>query len=104
GSFGGGINQGNYAGSFTNLSNSILAGNTGVFGGSDDFRGVVGGDYNLVQNAGSQGNFGSNSITGIDPNLGALADNGGPTHTMALQSNSQAINAGDPSFDIGVTP
>ncbi len=101
---GGGIGQGNYAGSFTNLSNSILAGNTGYLGNSSDFRGVVSGDYNLVQNAGSQGNFGSNTIFGISPNLGALADNGGPTMTMALLSSSQAINAGNPDFDSVATP
>ncbi len=101
---GGGIGQGNYAGSFTNLSNSILAGNTGYLGNSSDFRGVVSGDYNLVQNAGSQGNFGSNTILGIAPNLGALADNGGLTKTMALLSNSQAINAGNPGFDAVATP
>ncbi len=104
GAFGGGINQGNYAGSSTNISNSILAGNTGFSGNSDDYRGVVSGDYNLVQNAGSQGNFGSNTIFGIAPNLGALADNGGPTRTMALLASSQAINAGNPGFDAGVSP
>ncbi|MES2923950.1 MAG: choice-of-anchor Q domain-containing protein [Verrucomicrobiota bacterium] len=101
---GGGIGQGAYVGSFTNLSNSILAGNTGYLGGSSDFRGVVSGDYNLVQNAGSQGNFGSNTIFGLDPQLGPLADNGGPTKTMALLSNSQVINAGNPGFDAVATP
>jgi len=30
-----------------------------------------------------------------DPNLGPLADNGGPTQTMALQPGSSAIDAGD---------
>jgi hypothetical protein len=33
---------------------------------------------------------------GIDPLLGPLADNGGPTLTHALLSNSPALNAGDP--------
>jgi hypothetical protein len=32
----------------------------------------------------------------IDPLLGPLADNGGPTQTCALLANSPAINAGDP--------
>lgn len=35
-----------------------------------------------------------NNLTG-DPNLGSLADNGGPTQTMALLSGSPAIDAGD---------
>jgi len=30
-----------------------------------------------------------------DPNLGSLADNGGPTQTFALLTGSSAINAGD---------
>ena len=34
-----------------------------------------------------------------EANLGALADNGGPTPTMALLAGSPAINAGDPDFD-----
>ena len=37
---------------------------------------------------------GSANITGQDPLLGALANNGGPTQTMALQAGSPAIDAG----------
>lgn len=33
----------------------------------------------------------------IDPGLGPLADNGGPTFTQALQPGSPAINRGDPA-------
>jgi hypothetical protein len=33
-----------------------------------------------------------------DPMLGPLADNGGPTQTMALLPGSPCINAGDPDF------
>lgn len=39
--------------------------------------------------AGSNGN-----VTGVDPALGTLTDNGGVTETMALQPGSPAINAG----------
>jgi hypothetical protein len=35
------------------------------------------------------------SLTGTDPLIGPLADNGGPTRTMALLSGSPAIDAGD---------
>jgi CSLREA domain-containing protein len=35
---------------------------------------------------------------GVDPLLGPLADNGGPTRTMALLPGSPLINAGDPAF------
>ena len=34
-------------------------------------------------------------LVGVAPQLSALADNGGPTRTMALQGSSPAINAGD---------
>jgi hypothetical protein len=33
---------------------------------------------------------------GVDPLLGPLADNGGPTRTRALQAGSPAVDAGDP--------
>ncbi|MCK6614241.1 MAG: T9SS type A sorting domain-containing protein [Ignavibacteriaceae bacterium] len=39
------------------------------------------------------GNF-TNCLTGQNPLLSALADNGGPTRTMALQTGSPAIDAG----------
>ncbi len=42
-------------------------------------------------------------VTDVDPMLGPLADNGGPTWTMALLPGSPAIDAGDnadaPEFD-----
>lgn len=37
----------------------------------------------------------SSSFNGYDPLIGPLADNGGPTRTMALLSGSPAIDAGD---------
>jgi len=36
-------------------------------------------------------------LVGIDPLIGILGDNGGPTHTMALSYSSPAIDAGDDS-------
>jgi hypothetical protein len=41
------------------------------------------------------------SLNNTDPKLGPLADNGGPTFTMALLPGSPAINAGDP---VGAPP
>jgi hypothetical protein len=38
---------------------------------------------------------GDHNIVGGDAKLGPLADNGGPTHTMALLPGSPAIDAGD---------
>ena len=62
-------------------------------------QGTVTAQNNLVED-GSCGitNGVNGNITGVAPNLGALADNGGPTQTLALQFGSPAINAGDNSF------
>ena len=38
------------------------------------------------------------SVNNLDPKLGPLADNGGPTLTMALLPGSPAIDAGDTSL------
>jgi hypothetical protein len=42
--------------------------------------------------------FGSNNIIGVDPLLGPLANNGGPTLTHALLPGSPAIDAGNPAI------
>src|SRR5262249_46450698 len=47
--------------------------------------------------------FGQGNIVGVDPQLGQLADNKGPTKTCALLANSAAIDAGDNSFSPGNT-
>lgn len=59
--------------------------------------------YNLIGNADGSSGF-TNGVDGdlagstsapIDPVLGPLADNGGPTFTMALLHGSPALDAGD---------
>jgi hypothetical protein len=52
----------------------------------------VGGGSSLTD--GMDGNQVGTAATPIDPRLGALADNGGPTHTHALLLGSPAIDAG----------
>ena len=56
------------------------------------------GGYNLDSNSSSSCGFsaGSHDVIGKDPVLGALANNGGPTQTMAITSTSPAYNAGSP--------
>src|SRR5207244_10651019 len=44
---------------------------------------------------GKNGNQIGSPASPLDPHLGALADNGGPTPTVALLLGSPAINAGD---------
>ena len=41
--------------------------------------------------------FGPGDILNVDPLLGPLQDNGGPTFTHALQTGSSPVDAGDPS-------
>ena len=101
--FGGGIE--NAQATTVTLSNTIVAGNTDT-GGSPDVFGTtawVSQGHNLIgMTEGSSGWVGSD-LTGtvaapFNPQLAALASNGGPSQTMALLSNSPAINAGDPTL------
>jgi S-layer homology domain. len=72
------------------LKNSILANNSG----GNCAGSIINGGYNL--DSGSTCGFGSNngSMSNTDPKLGSLADNGGPTQTMALLAGSPAIDRG----------
>jgi predicted outer membrane repeat protein len=77
------------------LSNNILANN---INGDDCFSAedaqITGSNNIIVNNAASPNSCGIPAITD-DPQLGPLADNGGPTQTMALLPGSPAIDAGD---------
>ncbi|MEZ4769566.1 MAG: choice-of-anchor Q domain-containing protein [Caldilineales bacterium] len=78
------------------LKNSILADSTG--GGDCVSAGTATGNNNLIEDSSNACGFtnGTNgNIVGTDPALAALADNGGPTQTMALNSGSAAIDVGD---------
>jgi hypothetical protein len=76
-------------GSTLNVINSIIANNPP--GNCFNF-GTVGGHNNLE--TGPTTTCGTNSLL-ADPLLGPLADNGGPTQTLALLTGSRAINAAD---------
>lgn len=81
------------------VNNTIIADNTATGSGAD-VLGYVGGRYSLIENTtGLNIQGGVGFITGQDPGLLPLADNGGLTQTHALATNSIAIDAGDPSFD-----
>jgi hypothetical protein len=79
------------------LDNTIVALNTGA-GGPDDIAGTVSPSsaYNLIGTGGSGGltNSNGNQVGVENPVLGTLADNGGPTQTIALLPGSPAIGAG----------
>jgi hypothetical protein len=78
------------------MQNTIVAGNHATY--FPDLRGVLSGDgYNLIGNTFGQTGFDPTDLLDVDPQLGPLQDNGGPTSTMALLPGSPALNAGDPS-------
>ena len=109
---GGGLVDG--AGGTVTLANTIIAGNFAA--GSCGINGCIppGNDcltdaphggaltsqgHNLVQDTQACDIFGdtTSNVTGQDPLLGVLADNGGHTFTHALAGGSPAIDAGDPA-------
>lgn len=99
GTGGGGIYNG--ASSVFRLANTIVAGNTSASTGPDAFGGFQSQGYNLVGNATGSMGFGAggdqvgSAGASIDPKVGALANNGGSTDTMALLPGSPAINTGN---------
>jgi hypothetical protein len=85
------------------LKNTIVAGNNAGLGGAPDIsnsqrNAITSDDYNLIGD-GSNSNLTNGdhdqvgtSTSPIDPMLGPLQNNGGPTETMALQTGSPALN------------
>lgn len=92
------------------MNNTIVAGtapNSADFmsatlnGGISD----TSGSNNLVQKNPALGGFiGTGTLTGQDPLLGSLADNGGPTQTLALGDTSPAIDAGTETLLVPTDP
>lgn len=79
--------------------NTIIANNSAVNNGPD-YRGPLNSNgYNLIENTNGASITGTTTgnLIGIDPNLGALQNNGGATHTHLLLSGSNAIDAADPN-------
>lgn len=79
------------------MQNTIVADNLAATY-APDIYGSVDTEFTLVEDTAGAGIFervpGSN-ITGQDPDLGPLADNGGSTETMALSSTSPALDQGN---------
>ena len=103
-----GVSSGATAGT-VHLYNSIIALNTDYGGAPDDIFGTVadGSSYNLIGTGGSGG-----LTNGVDHNqvgltelyLGELADNGGPTETIAVLPGSPAIGAGSSTIPMITVP
>jgi hypothetical protein len=90
---GGGIFAG---GTGFQMHNTIVAGNTARMFSDLDGR-LSSSGYNLVEAPVGGSGFDSTDLLGVDPLLGPLQGNGGPTPTMALQAGSPALNVGDPN-------
>jgi hypothetical protein len=96
---GGGISVNDLAGPVTLVSTIVADNLKGPHGAYPDIFGTGNGDvfadHCLVgDTAGSLVVHFSNSLVNVDPLLGQLAKNGGPTQTIALLPGSPAIDAG----------
>ena len=90
------------------LINTIIVDNTDFGGGDVDLGGYENeidapvGFNNLIGNTTLTLPLVNGNLIGVtDPGLGTLADNGGPTQTIALDAGSVAIGAGDVTY---ITP
>jgi CSLREA domain-containing protein len=86
----------NDSGGTVNLKNSIVAGNGANSAGPDchNTATLISLDYNLVgDDSGCSLTPQANDQVNVDPLLGELQDNGGPTETRALLLGSPAIDA-----------
>src|ERR1043166_5686978 len=87
----------NYPGTIT-IHNTIVANNTAANGfGPDGFGVWISQGYNLVKNTSNNTFIGvtTGNQYGVDPRLGPLTDNGGPTLTEIPVTGSPIIDAAD---------
>jgi hypothetical protein len=94
GAVGGGLNLD--AGTTATATNSIIADNSAPTG--PDVNGTITANFSLIESTAGATINGANNLTGVDPLLGPLADNGGLTQTQLPQAGSPVVNAGDPNF------
>jgi hypothetical protein len=77
------------------MRNTILAGNVADVVGPDLSGRLTSSGYNLVGNSRGGSGYDESDLLDINPLLGPLEDNGGPTFTHAVLPGSPAIDAGD---------
>ena len=98
---GGGVHFAHAIGALA-LSGTIVAGNTAVTGPADigagngtDLGGAMTANDSLLGDVATNVTVtGTGNVMSIDPGVSPLADNGGPTRTMALLPTSKALDAG----------
>jgi hypothetical protein len=85
------------------IRNTLIAGNSTATVDPDVEGTVLSLGFNLVGVGGDSQGWRANDLVGqanpIDPKLGPLRDNGGPTLTHAVLAGSPAILNGDPALD-----
>ena len=82
------------------IENTIIARNNSSDLFTNSTSSLTAVNYSLIEDPGSSIYTGTNNIIGVDPLLGPLQNNGGPTFTHALLPGSPAIDMGDPSFSV----
>ena len=83
------------------LDHALLGDNTATGMGPDlasDGSSTLTGAFTFVEDAGGFTLGGTTNSGGSDPQLGALANNGGPTQTHLPALTSPAVNAGNPAY------
>ncbi len=85
------------------IYDSIIADNTANTADPDLDGSVTSLGHNLIGNRAGGSGFAGSDLVNVNPLLGPLQNNGGPTQTMALLPGSPAIDAGDntnaPAYD-----
>jgi hypothetical protein len=88
------------------LRNTLVAGNSrqGASGAGADVSGAISSlGHNLVGDSAGGSGYSQTDLLDVDPMIGSLTNNGGPTQTVALLPSSPAIDSGDntnaPEFD-----
>jgi hypothetical protein len=85
------------------LTNSIVADNTAVIDSDLGGPGDLDTTSSLIEVASASMNDNGDNLTGVDPQLGPLADNGGPTETHLPDPGSPVIDAANLGLTPGVT-
>lgn len=89
-------------GQYLRLTNTLVANNTASNAGPDIY-GSLNANFSLIENTSGATINGADNITGTDPGLLPLADNGGLTRTCAIGALSAAAdkgtNTGTPASD-----
>ena len=99
--YGGGTD--NYNGPL-NLGSSIVSGNSAGIDGPDIAGAVTSLGNNLVTDFSGSSGLAGTDLVNVDPLLGALIWNGGPTRTMSLGLSSPAIGMGNCNLGAPAAP